>query len=106
MSVHVNSLQQYKDLLKENSRVIVDFTATWCGPCKTISPVFEELAKKTPNVRFLKVDVDECSDVAQDENIQSMPTFLAYHNGVKFDNFSGANPAKLSDLVGKLNGLN
>uniref|UniRef100_A0A8C4EBJ2 Thioredoxin domain-containing protein n=1 Tax=Dicentrarchus labrax TaxID=13489 RepID=A0A8C4EBJ2_DICLA len=65
--------------------VVVDFTATWCGPCKQIGPIFEEqsLKPENKNVIFLKVDVDEAEDVSSSCNISCMPTFQFYKNGEK-----------------------
>lgn len=82
--------------------VVIDFFATWCGPCKSISPRVEELAKEHPDVVFLKVDVDECEDIATEYDVQSMPTFVFIINNAKVDGFSGANYDKLRDTVVKL----
>merc|ERR1712230_83825 len=58
--------------------VVVDFTATWCGPCQRIAPVFAKLAEEMPDVVFVKVDVDENDETASACGIQSMPTFQFY----------------------------
>ena len=63
----------------------MDFTASWCGPCKMIGPYFEELAGKFPGVVFVKVDVDDLDDVAAECGISAMPTFQLYSNGVKVE---------------------
>jgi len=82
--------------------VVIDFFATWCGPCKMISPKVEELAKENPDVVFLKVDIDECDDIATEYEVQSMPTFIFIKNSAKIDGFSGANYEKLKETVQKL----
>ncbi|KAI4884985.1 hypothetical protein NFI96_020251, partial [Prochilodus magdalenae] len=73
--------------------VVVDFTASWCGPCRMIGPYFKKLSQSpdNKNVVFLKVDVDEAQDVASSCGIRSMPTFHFYKNGEKVEEFSGAN---------------
>ena len=63
--------------------VVIDFFATWCGPCKMISPKIEAMAGEMSNVVFIKVDVDEAEDVAQEYNISAMPTFVFLKNGQK-----------------------
>ncbi|TRY95913.1 hypothetical protein DNTS_021433 [Danionella cerebrum] len=82
-----------------NKLVVVDFTATWCGPCQSIAPFFKDLAQKNPDVVFLKVDVDDAQDVAQSCEIKCMPTFHFYKEGKKLDDFSGSNQAKLEEMV-------
>uniref|UniRef100_A0A7N8X6T2 Thioredoxin n=1 Tax=Mastacembelus armatus TaxID=205130 RepID=A0A7N8X6T2_9TELE len=84
--------------------VVVDFSATWCGPCKKIAPEYEDLSKKpeNKNVVFLKVDVDEAEDVSTDCGISCMPTFHFYKNGKKVDEFSGANLTTLIEKLEKL----
>lgn len=82
-----------------NNLVVIDFFAKWCGPCKMISPKIEELAKEYPDVVFLKVDVDECEEIASEYDISSMPTFVFVKNGSKLDTFSGANFEKLKETL-------
>ncbi len=77
----------------------MDFTASWCGPCKMIGPYFEELAAKYPGVVFVKVDVDDLDDVAADCGINAMPTFQLYSNGVKVKEMTGANKESLEALA-------
>ncbi|XP_043278484.1 thioredoxin-2 [Venturia canescens] len=80
--------------------VVVDFFATWCGPCKAISPKVEELAQTLGDaVVFLKVDVDECEDLAAEYGISSMPTFIFIKNGETLEQFSGASFDKLQETV-------
>ncbi len=70
--------------------VVIDFFATWCGPCKRIAPAFEELEKRFVNVTFLKVDVDESEDIASKFNVESLPTFVFLKNGVEAHRIEGA----------------
>ncbi|XP_010866970.1 thioredoxin [Esox lucius] len=79
--------------------VVVDFTATWCGPCQSIAPFFKSLSENHPDAVFLKVDVDDAPDVASSCDIKCMPTFHFYKNKQKVEEFSGSNQAKLEELV-------
>lgn len=65
--------------------VIVDFFATWCGPCKMLSPVIEQLSEKFKDVKFVKIDVDECPNVSKSYGIMSVPTLLKFKNGSLVD---------------------
>ncbi|GLG96922.1 Thioredoxin [Gryllus bimaculatus] len=106
-SAHTTMVYEVKDLadfnqkLEEagNNLVIVDFHATWCGPCKMIAPKIEEMSKDYTNVVFLKVDVDECEDIATQYDISAMPTFVFIKNKQKVEAFSGANADKLKELL-------
>jgi thioredoxin len=84
-----------------NPLVIVDFTAAWCGPCKAISPVFEQLSNKNPEIKFIKVDVDELKEVARTCKVSSMPTFQFFKSGVKVDEVKGADKNALEQMIAK-----
>ena len=77
-------------VLSNSDLVIVDFWAPWCGPCKLMGPIMEELAGELPEVAFSKVNVDDHSDIAQRYNILSIPTFLIFKGGQVVDQFSGS----------------
>lgn len=79
--------------------VVVDFFATWCGPCQRIAPVYAELSTKYPSVVFLKVDVDQCQETASREGISAMPTFIFYKNKTKVDTMRGADPNALEEKI-------
>ncbi|XP_026867302.1 thioredoxin [Electrophorus electricus] len=84
-----------------NRLVVVDFTATWCGPCQIIAPFFKALSENpdNKNVVFLKVDVDEAADVAALCGISCMPTFYFYKAGQKINEFAGSNKEKLEQFI-------
>ncbi|XP_024013722.1 thioredoxin H1 [Eutrema salsugineum] len=81
--------------------VVVDFTASWCGPCRFIAPFFADLAKKLPNVIFLKVDIDELKSVASDWAIEAMPTFMFMKEGKIVDKVVGAKKDELQSTITK-----
>lgn len=98
--VEVTDLKHFTRLLdKKDKLTVVDFYATWCGPCKAISPIFEALSIRVPEVQFAKVDVDRALDVTQEYGVTAMPTCIFFQNGEKVDTIVGANVQKLVKLV-------
>ncbi|XP_051875477.1 thioredoxin-like [Pristis pectinata] len=103
----VRKLENQKDfemVLKEAGckLVVIDFSATWCGPCKVISPFFDNLAEANTSVVFCEVDVDDAADIAEHCAINCMPTFQFYKNGEKLYEFSGANKTTLEEKIKEL----
>lgn len=83
--------------------VVIDFYADWCGPCKMIAPVLEEISgSQAEKVVVVKVNVDDHEELSQEYNISSMPTFVFVKNGAEVDRFSGANEGNLRALITKL----
>jgi len=100
----IHSPAQLSTLASKSSVVVLDFHATWCGPCKVIAPVFEQLAREhaSPNkVAFAKVDVDAAQGVAQIYAVRAMPTFVILKNGKEADRIQGADRAALTAAVGR-----
>jgi thiol-disulfide isomerase/thioredoxin len=79
--------------------VVVDFNATWCGPCQKIHPVFIQLAHKFPQALFLGVDVDRCRETAMQQGVTAMPTFILYRNRVRVDQIKGAHAQELEEKI-------
>ena len=101
--VYCKSAKQFQQAINSASHkaTIVDFTATWCGPCKMIGPIFDSFSKKFLNVLFAKVDVDELKDVSSSEKVSAMPSFFVYKNGKKVDELVGASKDGLQKLIEK-----
>ena len=74
----------------ENELLLVDFWAEWCGPCKSMHPIFSRMAKKYKSVRFARVNVDNAQDIAIRYGVQSIPTFIMFKNGQVANTMVGA----------------
>lgn len=103
----VGELETKLSAASKTSRLaILYFTATWCGPCRFILPIYTSLAEKYPKVVFLKVDIDDARDVAARWNISSVPTFFFVKNGKEVDSVVGADKntleMKIAQHVGSL----
>ena len=70
-----------QEVLKSDKKVLVDFWASWCGPCRMLSPIIDEIAKETDKVKVGKVNVDEESDLATQFAVMSIPTLILFENG-------------------------
>ena len=81
MVMHVSASDFKEEVLKEKGVVVVDFWATWCGPCKMIAPIVEELDEEMSNVKFVKVDVDKNPQIANQYKIVSIPTLKIFKDG-------------------------
>lgn len=86
--------------LKDNSIVVVDFFATWCGPCRMISPFLEEISKEMSGLKIFKVDIDKSPDIASNYDVMSVPTLIMFKNGEKVSSCIGAaSKARLVDWI-------
>ena len=79
--IHVTSKNFEKALQAAPGVAVVDFFATWCGPCKMLAPVIEEAAEDMPEIQFYKVDVDEAPELARSFKVMSVPTLAFFKNG-------------------------
>lgn len=88
--------------IPQNSKVVIDFFADWCGPCQRIAPLFAELSEKFPTVVFLKVNVDETESIAEAFSISSLPTFVFLNKGNIYKRIEGAN---VNEVISTLQNL-
>ncbi|XP_025201093.1 thioredoxin-like protein 1 [Melanaphis sacchari] len=95
---------QFQEELNANSMklVVVDFSATWCGPCKRVAPLYDELSNKYDRAVFLKVDVDKCQETAASQGVSAMPTFILYRNKVKVAKIQGADIVAVESKIKQL----
>ncbi|CAI4062831.1 thioredoxin TRX2 SKDI_07G4610 [Saccharomyces kudriavzevii IFO 1802] len=100
MVTQLKSASEYDNALASGDKlVVVDFFATWCGPCKMIAPMIEKFAEQYSDAAFYKLDVDEVSDVAQKTEVSSMPTLIFYKGGKEITRVVGANPAAIKQAI-------
>jgi thioredoxin len=100
MATIVNT-QSFKELAAQDGLLVVDFFATWCGPCKKLSPILDEVAEEfAGKANIVKVDIDESEDLAVEFGIRSVPTVLFLKGGQVVDKFVGAVPK--SEIVSKV----
>ncbi|KAL5742267.1 hypothetical protein ACOSP7_028999 [Xanthoceras sorbifolium] len=93
--LHFNSCKESSQLM------VVDFAASWCGPCKLMEPAVHDMATKFKDVEFAKIDVDELSDVAKEFEVQAMPTFVLVKGGKEVDRVVGAKKDELEKKIQK-----
>lgn len=80
----------FTQVISANNPTLVDFWADWCGPCKSMHPIFESLSKKYTNIKFARVNVDQNQSIAMKFSVQSIPMFIMFKSGQIVDKMMGA----------------
>ena len=91
-AINVNKTNFQQEVLNEERKVLLDFWAPWCGPCRMVVPIVEEIAEEYPEYKVCKINVDEEPDLASQFNILSIPTLVVMENGQILNQASGARP--------------
>ena len=93
MSVlHINKNNFQAEVIESDKPVLVDFWATWCGPCRMVGPVIDEIAQEHPEIKVCKIDVDEEPELAAQFNVASIPSLFVLENGKVVNQAVGARP--------------
>ncbi|MDE6247210.1 MAG: thioredoxin [Muribaculaceae bacterium] len=95
--------QTAREAIESGKPVVIDFWATWCGPCIKLGPVVEELAEKYPDVQIGKLNIDENDEIAGENRVRNIPTVLFFKDGELKERSVGL--VKLSDLEAKLQSI-
>ena len=102
MVKHINENEFNAEVLKEDGIVVVDFFATWCGPCKMLAPVLEDVQEAMKNVKIVKVDIDENPNVASEYKVKNIPTIKVFKNGEEITTNVGFLPkGALVEMINK-----
>ncbi len=103
MIIHADDTNFTSEVLESNLPVLVDFFTSWCGPCKMLAPILEELeAKYAGRLKVVKVNAEEAMDISGAYDIMSVPTLIMFVNGQPLDELDGVPPlARLEEFIGK-----
>jgi thioredoxin 1 len=90
--IHLTEANFEQEVLKSDIPVLVDFWASWCGPCKMLAPIIDELAEEVTDIKICKVNTDEADTIALKYRVMSIPTLLLFKNGEVVATSIGAKP--------------
>lgn len=96
----LNDANFESEILNNNGACLVDFYADWCGPCKMVSPIVDEIADERTDITVGKINVDESSALAMKYNVMSIPTLIVFKDGKEFDRIIGYSPKE--EILAKL----
>lgn len=105
--VEINSKEEFENELLSEGVILVDFHAIWCGPCKMLGPILEDVADEVEGVTIIKVNVDENPDLSVKYGIRNIPTILAFKSGENVDKFVGVKKKEeVVEFINKLEASN
>lgn len=89
MIKHITPNEYEQEVINCNGKVLVDFFATWCGPCQMLSQVLEKISEEDNSTKIVKVNVDEATELAMKNDVEVVPTMILYNNGEIVDRVEG-----------------
>ena len=90
--LHINKDNFHQEVLNSDKPVLLDFFASWCGPCRMVGPILDEIAAEREDIKVCKIDVDAQPELATEYGIMSIPTLMVFENGKKINQGMGAMP--------------
>lgn len=101
MIKHITSDEYAQEVINYDGKVLVDFFATWCGPCQMLSPVLEKISEKD-DIKIVKVNIDEEAKLAIDTDVEVVPTMILYNNGKVVERLEGyMDEEELKEIISK-----
>jgi thioredoxin 1 len=94
-ALHITNNNFKEEVLNSDKLVLIDFWASWCGPCRMVGPIIDEIAKENPDIKVCKVNVDEEPELANEFHIMSIPTLVVMKDGQVLRQSMGAKPKSL-----------
>ena len=94
-ALHITNNNFKEEVLNSDKLVLIDFWASWCGPCRMVGPIIDEIAKENPDIKVCKVNVDEEPELANEFHITSIPTLVVMKDGQVLRQSMGAKPKSL-----------
>ena len=91
-AMHINNHNFHEEVINSEKPVLVDFWASWCGPCRMVGPIIDEIAAEHPEYKVVKINIDEEPELASRYRVVSIPTLLVMHNGQIVQQSVGARP--------------
>lgn len=102
MAIKLNSQNFADEILNKNGTALVDFYADWCGPCKMVAPIVEEIAEENEDITVGKINVDESTELALKYGVSSIPTLIVFENGEEIERIVGYRPKEdILDALGR-----
>lgn len=99
---HIKEEEFEEKVLKNTKKVVVDFYADWCGPCKMLAPVFEQLSEEVEDYEFIKLNVDDAPNISRNYGVMSIPTLIVFENGKEVNKTLGFHSIdELKEFLGK-----
>ena len=100
--IKVNNDNFEEEVLKSTKKVLIDFNADWCGPCRMLGPIIEELSEEKENIKFVSINIDENEELAMNYQVSSIPCLVLIENGKEIDRRVGLLPKEeLESFIGE-----